>query len=188
MLDTCLEEVGSSCCRLSDRDNAELSIGHPDTGEKGDWVWQIHWLQSPFTSCLSASLQISMWHYVAAESSCFVSLFSPSVRRMLIVWFLGCDVTFVSILGFGRINWLHVFIVWVGFFSRGEGFRSKHDRWPIFLPPSMHLGSRQVWSELPAVRVKCSFSQGRNPEQWKVYLTVKVPYAIEGPIWESFHN
>lgn len=35
MLDTCLEEVGSYCCRLSDRDNAELSIGHTDTGEKG---------------------------------------------------------------------------------------------------------------------------------------------------------
>lgn len=41
---------------------------------------------------------------------------------MLIVWFLGRHITFVSIQGFGRINWLHVFIVWVGFFSRGEGF------------------------------------------------------------------
>lgn len=34
MLATCFEEVGLLHCRLSDRDNAELSTGHGDIGRK----------------------------------------------------------------------------------------------------------------------------------------------------------
>lgn len=78
MLATHLEEVGSYYCRLSDRDNAELSIGHGDTGKKGETEpGKYTSYQSPFISCLPGSLQILMWQYIAAEPSCFVTLFIP---------------------------------------------------------------------------------------------------------------
>lgn len=82
-------------------------------------------------------------------------------------------------------------LFWTFFFLVGDGFRGVEiQAWQMtfFFPPSIHLSNRQVWSELPASRAKYSFSQGRNPEQWKVYLLGKVPCAIQGPIWESFHN
>lgn len=56
------------------------------------------------------------------------------------------------------------------------------------LPQLTHLGNRQIWGVLPAVRVKCPFIQCRNPEQWKVCLLLKVPYAVQGLIRESLHN